>query len=145
MVRPIAEFLFLVFPALYIFRGWIAGERTNFTYFKHVAACVIAFVIVAVPWMMRNERIFGSFELSPLGGHNLLTNNVRGFLAWRALLGTAGELPAILAMRHVNDPVFRTVARSAPLRILSCGEYDTVLPFKQYRLVPADRSAVARQ
>ncbi len=110
MLRPIAEFLILVFPAMYLIRERMRGVNEDESRVKAIGACVLAFILVVVPWMIRNEKIFGAFEISPLGGHNLLTNNVRGFLAWRALADTPDPMPAILVMRHVNDPVFAAVS-----------------------------------
>jgi len=111
MLRPIGEFLVFVFPALYILQEWMRKkeERENAPRLKMLGAFLAACAIVVVPWMARNELIFHSFEISPLGGHNLLTYDVRGFLAWRSLEGTAHPLPAILVLRHVNDPVFADV------------------------------------
>ena len=117
MIRPIAEFLVVVFPAMYLLREWLAvsksnpmqGTREDGARWKAVGVCVAAFALVVTPWMIRNHTHFGSYEISPLGGHNLLTFSVRGFLAWRALAETEQPLPAILVLRHANDPVFSAV------------------------------------
>src|SRR3989338_9129587 len=109
MIRPIAEFLVLVFPAMYLLREWMSGMRVDGTRWKAIIFCLAGFVLVVTPWMIRNHTHFGSYEISPLGGHNLLTFSVRGFLAWRALAETEQPLPAILVLRHANDPVFSTV------------------------------------
>lgn len=127
MIRPIAEFLVFVFPMLFLLREWMRGSvedgsasaprqpappnlgGRDGSRLKVVVACVAGFALIVVPWMARNHAYFGSFEISWLGGYDLLTNDVRGFLAWRALANTAHPLPAILVMRHVTDPVFAVV------------------------------------
>ena len=117
MIRPIAEFLVVVFPAMYLLREWLAVRQSNpmsdvrvdGARWKATVACIAGFVLVVTPWMIRNHTHFGSYEISPLGGHNLLTFSVRGFLAWRVLGETEQPLPAILVLRHANDPVFSAV------------------------------------
>lgn len=110
MLRPIGQFLVVLFPAMLILRARIEGG-VRAEHLKAAVACIVAFAVVVTPWMLRNEREFGAFEISPLGGHNLLTFNVRGFLAWRALQRTPEELPALLVLRHANDPVFGEVEK----------------------------------
>src|SRR3989338_237823 len=113
MISPIAQFLVLVFPALYLLRP--SGERGSTerssanVRLKVICACVVGFALITIPWMARNHAYFGSYEISALGGYNLLTNDVRGFLGWRALANTPHPLPAILVMRHFDDPIFASV------------------------------------
>ncbi|MEK7106932.1 MAG: hypothetical protein AAB899_01980, partial [Patescibacteria group bacterium] len=76
---------------------------------KSIVVFIMGCAIILLPWMIRNQYTFGSFEISVLGPHNLLYNDARGFLAWRALANTPAPLPAILVMRHVGDPVFAEV------------------------------------
>lgn len=119
MIRPISQFLIIVFPAMYLLREWLAvrgsnpmrGEHEVGHHIKAVGVFVVAFALVVVPWMVRNQFTFGSFEISVLGPHNLLYNDARGFLAWRTLAETSSPLPAILVMRHVGDPVFAEVGK----------------------------------
>lgn len=106
MISPIGQFLVLVFPAMYLVRTWRSGERYRLW---AVCACVVGFALITVPWMARNHMYFGSYEISSLGGYNLLTNDIRGFLGWRALENTPEAVPAILIMRHFDDPIFTTV------------------------------------
>src|SRR3989344_3451396 len=119
MIRPIAEFLVLVLPAVYIFNAWRGIDRDP-PRFKAVGVFIAACVVVLLPWMLYNQKQFGSFEVSSLGGHNLLLYDVRGFLAWRELAKT-DPLPAILVLRHVNDPVFVAVDKkiAADLKTLT--------------------------
>ena len=109
MLRPIGQFLVFVFPAMYLLRLRMQGGSEDGSRIKAICACVVAFALVVVPWMARNQIQFGSFEISPLGGHNLLTYDVRGFLAWRALADTPNPLPAVLVLRHANDPIFAEI------------------------------------
>jgi hypothetical protein len=109
MLRPIAQFLVFVFPAMYLLRLRMQGGSEDGSRIKAICACVVAFALVVVPWMARNQIQFGSFEISPLGGHNLLTYDVRGFLAWRALADTPNPIPAVLVLRHANDPIFAEI------------------------------------
>ncbi len=109
MIRPIAQFLILVFPAMYLLREWMSGMREDRSRIWAMCACVIGFVLVVSPWIARNHTYFGSFEISYLGSDNLLKNDARGFLAWRALSQTDHPLPAILVMRHINDPIFQVL------------------------------------
>ena len=109
MIRPIGQFLVIVIPTLYLLRIYMTGIRPDPSRVAAVCACVAGFIIVVFPWMVREDINFGAFEISPLGGHNLLTYDVRGFLAWRALQQTDHPIPAILVLRHVNDPIFTSV------------------------------------
>lgn len=117
MIRPIAQFLIVVFPAMYLFREWLAAREpkpisaapVGNSRVKSVCVFLAACAIILLPWMVRNQIVFGSFEISVLGPHNLLYNDARGFLAWRALAETPNPLPAVLVMRHVGDPVFAEV------------------------------------
>ncbi|MDO8482033.1 MAG: glycosyltransferase family 39 protein [bacterium] len=111
MIRPIGEFLIFVFPAVYLFREWMHGPGEDGSRLKAVGAFVVGCVLVLTPWMVRNQIYFGSFEISRLGAHNLLLYDVRGFLVWRALAETPTPLPAILVLRHANDPVFAMIDR----------------------------------
>lgn len=106
MIRPISEFLIVVFPAMYLLREWMRGIREDGSRLKAVCVFLVGCAIILLPWMVRNQYTFGSFEISVLGPHNLLYNDARGFLAWRALANTPSSLPALLVMRHVGDPVF---------------------------------------
>ncbi|MDO8553009.1 MAG: hypothetical protein Q7S01_05840 [bacterium] len=132
MIRPIAQFLVFVFPAMYLLREWFTVSSSNpmaskkadptvvsekVSRLKVIIACILGFAVIVTPWIARNYSQFESFEISPLGGHNLLINNVRGFLAWRTLAGTPEQLPAILAMRHFNDPVFSVVDTDVAKRL----------------------------
>lgn len=109
LMRPIAEFLVLVIPLMYLLRQWLEGRHDYRTSIKLLATFLLGCAIVLTPWMARNQSYFGSFEVSHLGAYNLLTYDVRGFLAWRALAHTDHPTPAILVLRHVDDPVFATV------------------------------------
>ena len=109
MVRPIGEFLIIVLPAAYLYREWMQGMRVDGSRVQAICAFVLGCAIIVAPWMARNDAIFGSVEISPLGGHNLMTFDVRGFLAWRALQTSSHPLPAFLVLRHENDPVFAQV------------------------------------
>ena len=109
MMRPIGEFLILVLPAAYVYKEWITGDRMDGSRVQAICAFVLACAFVVAPWMARNYAIFDSIEISPLGGHNLMTFDVRGFLAWRALSATAHPLPAFLVLRHENDPIFASI------------------------------------
>ncbi|HEY4516887.1 MAG TPA: glycosyltransferase family 39 protein [Candidatus Paceibacterota bacterium] len=109
MIRPIAQFLVVVFPAMYLVRTWMDGHQSDSSRLKMIAVCALAFALVVVPWMVRNKIVHDSFEISIIGTHNLLTNNVKGFLGWRAFAESGHPMPAILAMRHFGDPVFEAV------------------------------------
>jgi hypothetical protein len=87
----------------------MTGIRPDPSRVASVCACIAGFIIVVFPWMVREKINFNALEISPLGGHNLLTYDVRGFLAWRALQNTDHPIPALLVLRHVNDPIFTTV------------------------------------
>ena len=107
LISPIGQFLVLVFPAMFIFRQWMnGGKEYNL---RAIAACIVGFALIVVPWMVRNHSYFGSYEISSLGGYDLLTNDVRGYLGWRALAASSHPLPAILVMRHFDDPIFAQV------------------------------------
>jgi hypothetical protein len=109
LIRPIAEFLVFVFPAAYLLREWMENRGGGAAHWKPIGAFVLGCAIILLPWMIRNELFFGSFEVSNLGGYNLLTNDVRDFIAWRTLAASGHPLPAILVPRHINDPVFASV------------------------------------
>ena len=115
MIRPIGEFFVIVLPAFYLFRTWMDGRHTQGprVTLRSAAALfslfIVGFGLIVVPWMIRNEIDFGSFEISNIGTHNLLDNDVRGFLAWRALAQEGTPMPVILVMRHVNDPIFTVI------------------------------------
>lgn len=109
LLRPIGQYLIIVFPALYLLDEWMRGGLAFRPCAKAIAVFLIACALVIVPWMARNEAAFGSFEISNLGSDDLLRNDARGFLAWRALAKTPSPLPAILVMRHSNDPVFSEI------------------------------------
>ena len=111
MLRPIGEFLLLVLPAAYLYKEWLTGVHADGSRIQALCAFVLGCALVIAPWMARNDAVFNSIELSPLGGHNLMTFDVRGFLAWRALADSAHPLPAFLVLRHENDPVFAIVDR----------------------------------
>ncbi|MDO8561300.1 MAG: glycosyltransferase family 39 protein [bacterium] len=117
MIRPIAQFLVFVFPAVFLLRQWMSGRGEDENRLKAVCACVLAFALVVVPWMARNQILFRSFEVSILSSHTLLIYDVRGFLAWRALGATPNPLSAILVMRRLNDPVFASVDKDIGERL----------------------------
>ena len=105
LIRPIAEFLIFVFPAIYLIRIWLYREQPASARWKAVGACVLGFAFVVLPWMVRNEEFFGSFEISNLGGVNLLWNDVQPFLAWRAA-GSVSPMSALLAPRNIEAPSY---------------------------------------
>ena len=109
MIRPIAQFLIIVFPALYLLRSRFFGATEEVSRVKSISVFLVVCALILTPWMARNQRTFGSFEISVLGPHNLLYNDVRGFLAWRALEEASTPMPAILVMRRVSNPVFAAV------------------------------------
>ncbi len=109
LIRPIGQFLVLVFPALYLLRALMERKSDYGPRLKAACVCVVGFALVVTPWIVRNHTYFDAYEISFLGSYDLLTNDVRGYLAWRALARTSDPLPAILVMRHVNDPIFAIV------------------------------------
>ena len=109
MIRPIAQFLIIVFPVLYLLRVRFFGGFENGSRAKSIGVFLMVCALILTPWMVRNQRTFGSFEISVLGPHNLLYNDARGFLAWRALEEASTPMPAILVMRRVSNPVFAVV------------------------------------
>ncbi len=77
LIRPVGIFLWpSVIPAL-----WIGvGVR------RAIAKCVLFSALasaVIVPWMYRNESIFGRPALATVQGENLLYYNAAGYLTWR--------------------------------------------------------------
>src|SRR3989338_6850698 len=109
MIRPIAQFLIIVFTVLYLLRVRFFGGFEDGSRAKSIGVFLMVCALVLTPWMVRNQRTFGSFEISVLGPHNLLYNDARGFLAWRALQDMGTPMPAILVMRRVSNPVFAAV------------------------------------
>src|SRR6185436_18479768 len=89
------------------------------SHLKVIGAFLLGCTLVITPWMARNERYFGSFEISNLGAYNLLTYDVRGFLAWRALARTDHPMPALFVLRHVDDPVFVEVDKQIRNELVS--------------------------
>ena len=107
-IRPIAEFLVLVFTAMYLISIWLSGKRIDRAWWKSAGACVLGCALVITPWVVRNELFFGTPEISNLGGVNLLQNDVRPFLTWRAE-GGASPKSALLAGRQIDNPAYRAV------------------------------------
>ncbi len=108
LLRPIAQFLILVIPVVVVFHAWY-NRALSASHGWRVATFVVLCAVFVTPWMMRNQLVFGSFEVSNLGGYNLLTNHVRGFLAWRAFSESDTPVPAILAMRRADNPIYTEV------------------------------------
>jgi hypothetical protein len=111
MIRPIAEFLILVIPVVFILRDqfWIQGERPQWYRTKMLAAFFFGCALILTPWMVRNEHFFGSFEVTNIGANDLLQDDARSFLAWRMLAQEGQPIPAIMVTRDEQNPIFPQV------------------------------------
>ena len=77
LIRPVGIFIWpSLIPALCIGVGWRRAIAKG-VLFSAMAAAVI------VPWLYRNEFIFGRPTLATVQGENLLYYNAAGYLTWR--------------------------------------------------------------
>ncbi|MFI5164153.1 MAG: glycosyltransferase family 39 protein [Bacteroidia bacterium] len=68
LVRPIAEFLPLIFAGIIIFSKWGSLIQR----IKIIFYCLILYAAVVLPWMMRNQSVYGHFNLCTTGQYTLL-------------------------------------------------------------------------
>jgi hypothetical protein len=93
LVRPIGVILlFVLLPAVWSGRG---------KSFMRVASFLCAAGLALVPWLARNELVFGRLALSSVGGNNLLQYNAASCLGRRT--GGGWESGAALAWTRYND------------------------------------------
>jgi len=108
LVRPIAEFLVLLIPAIEGGRVLFRRSGKWIELLLPIGACIICFLIVVMPWVIRNHRVFGIYEIDEVSSGNLLYFNARDFLAWKEMEQTRSVSPLYPA-RHLEAPEFAAV------------------------------------
>ena len=107
LIRPIIEVLVILAPLALLWREKAAGAfprpRTLVGMF---GAYILVCAFILMPWMLRNERVFHSFEIAHIGVEDILAYDVGGMLDWRQLQAEGRPMAAILIPRHINDPMF---------------------------------------
>lgn len=92
LMRPIAMFLPLLY-AIFIF----VCIRPRMQALQAVALLLIAVSVCTVPWMVRNYRTFGSWQLASVGTANLVIYNAPAYLAY------APDTRAETVLRQFNE------------------------------------------
>jgi len=109
-MRSIAEFLIPLIPFIFILRYGFMQEMSKYRrVFVPFFAYLFVVSLVLVPWVVRNYRNFGVFEIAHVGASNILGYNARGFLAWREMNQEGRHVSAITAVRLISDPAYAVV------------------------------------
>ncbi len=118
LLRPIAQFLVVVLPLLYMF-----CMRIPFTKMWRFGAVFVAgFALLVVPWIMRNTLVFGTPEIGHISSFNLLFYDAQNFLLFKELR-TVRPQPILLS----SSPLYTEQARSAAARVGNRIERDLVV------------------
>lgn len=122
LVRPIAQFLVIVLPILYIWH-----KHLSFKHAWRIAAVFIAgFGIIVIPWVTRNALTFGTPEVAHISSFDLLFYDAQSFLLFKELRAVRPQ-PILLA----SSPLYTPEAKAASQRVSDRIEHDLA------RLTPA--------
>ncbi len=103
MLKPVAFYLIFLAPLVLLIK-----EHRELSLKKKLIAFsvfVLCAALLIVPWMERNHRVHGVFEITSSSKLNLMHNFARPYLAWRSL-DTWSAVDALLAQRRVETPAF---------------------------------------
>ena len=76
LVKPVAFYLGFVFLLFFIFTYFVIWKKKfNFSFIKTIVIFGLVLFAVILPWLWRNQIVFGEFSLSSIGGYNLYFYN----------------------------------------------------------------------
>lgn len=117
LVRPIAQFLILILPICFLWANRLSLREA----WRPIAAFILGFALLVVPWVMRNAVVFGTPEVAHISSFDLLYYDAQSFLLLKELRSERPQ-PILLA----SAPLYTADAQAAADRVSARIQTDLV-------------------
>lgn len=120
LIRPIAQFLPLVFIVLWLMiwgKEFFTKRR-----FIHIALFIFGFLLIAFPWALRNKIVAHSWNLSLVGVHNFFWYHIPSYIAVKENITDKAAREIMwgrLLERNPQTPKYLTVSESSDITKIS--------------------------